>query len=181
MMIAEEGEVLRMGWLKKQKKTWRKWVQLERRYFRLTKDALSYYKTDTEVRFYTAREALALEHPEAAGRGRGGNGRRRAWGAGAAGAVDAFQPPRARPGTRARARVLDLPPPLKPAKDTTVVPSGGARGRGETPEVVGSRDSPDTLDSQAHVRGGVVRGGVPRSPSGPHRHGVWSFVPKWIG
>ena len=53
MMIAEaaEGEVLRMGWLKKQKKTWRKWVQLERRYFRLTKDALSYYKTDTEVRF----------------------------------------------------------------------------------------------------------------------------------
>ena len=92
MMIAEEGEVLRMGWLKKQKKTWRKWVQLERRYFRLTKDALSYYKTDTEVRFYTAREVLACARaPAAAGRGRGGNGRRRAWGAGAAGVVDVFQ------------------------------------------------------------------------------------------
>ena len=60
MMIADaaEGEVLRMGWLKKQKKTWRKWVQLERRYFRLTKDALSYYKSDAEVRCLQLARAL---------------------------------------------------------------------------------------------------------------------------
>jgi hypothetical protein len=83
MMIADaaEGEVLRMGWLKKQKKTWRKWVQLERRYFRLTKDALSYYKTDTEVRCLHSWHGHSKRAPTA-GRewGRGGNGRRRAWG-----------------------------------------------------------------------------------------------------
>ena len=73
MMIADaaEGEVLRMGWLKKQKKTWRKWVQLERRYFRLTKDALSYYKTDTEVRCLHSWHGTRRELLRQAGSGGG--------------------------------------------------------------------------------------------------------------